>query len=104
EQFRVLEQAFKAPEPSAPNRVLILVLGLVFSLMAGVGVGVLREALDTSPHDARQLQTRLALPVRVSVPSIWPASGHLCPRPAPRRGAGPPLGGVVCCRRGGGPR
>jgi uncharacterized protein involved in exopolysaccharide biosynthesis len=26
EQFRVLEQAFKAPEPSAPNRALILIL------------------------------------------------------------------------------
>src|SRR4029453_9789659 len=56
EQFRVLEAAFRAPGPSAPNRVLILILGAVFALMAGAGVGVLQEALDTSPHDARQLQ------------------------------------------------
>ncbi len=77
EQFRVLESAFKAPEPSAPNRWLILILGLVFSLMVGAGVGVLREALDTSPHDARQLQTRIALPVLASIPAIWLESDRL---------------------------
>jgi polysaccharide chain length determinant protein (PEP-CTERM system associated) len=77
EQFRVLEPAFLAPEPSAPNRLLILVLGIVFSLMLGVGIGILLEALDTSPHDARQLQNRLALPVLASIPAIWLESDRL---------------------------
>jgi hypothetical protein len=77
EQFRVLEPAFEAPEPSAPNRLLILILGVVFALMTGVGVGVLSEAVDTSPHDARQLQTRLALPVLASIPEIWLESDRL---------------------------
>ncbi|MEM7413197.1 MAG: hypothetical protein AAF430_23405 [Myxococcota bacterium] len=71
EQFRVLEAAFEAPEPSAPNRILILVLGLVFSCMVGVGVGVLLEATDTSPHSPRQLQDRLQLPVLAAIPEIW---------------------------------
>lgn len=71
EQFRVLESAFRAPAPSAPNRTLILILGAMFSLMLGAGVGILLEAIDTSPHDARQLQTRLALPVLASIPAIW---------------------------------
>jgi len=70
EQFRVLEQAFEAPEPSAPNRVLILVVGFLFALMVGGAVGILREAMDTSPHDARQLQTRVQLPVLASIPAI----------------------------------
>ncbi len=87
EQFRVLEAAFKAPEPSAPNRVLILVLGLVFALMVGAGVGVLSEAIDTSPHDARQLQTRLALPVLASIPEIWLESDRLRQRRAQMRTA-----------------
>ena len=30
EQFRVLEAAFVAPEPSSPNRILIFVLGALF--------------------------------------------------------------------------
>jgi protein tyrosine kinase modulator len=77
EQFRVLESAFKAPEPSAPNRALILILGAVFAVMVGMGVGVMIEALDTSPHDARQLQSRLSLPVLATIPAIWLESDRL---------------------------
>jgi polysaccharide chain length determinant protein (PEP-CTERM system associated) len=71
EQFRVLEAAFEAFEPSAPNRVLILLLGALFGLAMGVGVGLVIETSDTSAHDARQLQTRLQLPVLALIPRIW---------------------------------
>jgi polysaccharide chain length determinant protein (PEP-CTERM system associated) len=77
EQFRVLESAFTAPEPSAPNRLLIMILGALFSVIVGIGVGILFEALDTSPHDARQLQSRLALPVLATIPAIWLESDRL---------------------------
>jgi polysaccharide biosynthesis transport protein len=87
EQFRVLEAAFKAPEPSAPNRALIMILGGVFAVMLGLGVGILLEAVDTSPHDARQLQNRLALPVLVSIPAIWLESDRLYQRRARTRTA-----------------
>jgi hypothetical protein len=55
--------------------------------MVGVGVGVLFEALDTSPHDARQLQTRLALPVLATIPAIWLESDRLQQRRARTRTA-----------------
>lgn len=71
EQFRVLEPAFEAVEPSAPNRLLILLLGGMFAVAAGVGLGILMEATDTSPHDARQLQSRMRLPVLAQIPQIW---------------------------------
>ena len=87
EQFRVLEAAFKAPEPSAPNRALILILGAVFALMLGMGVGILLEALDSSPHDSRQLQNRLALPVLASIPAIWLESDRMYQRRARTRTA-----------------
>jgi polysaccharide chain length determinant protein (PEP-CTERM system associated) len=87
EQFRVLEAAFRAPEPSAPNRGLILILGAVFAMMIGMGVGILLEALDTSPHDARALQNRLALPVLASIPAIWLESDRLYQRRARTRTA-----------------
>jgi len=87
EQFRVLESAFRAPEPSAPNRALILILGVMLAGMVGVGVGILFEALDTSPHDARQLQTRLALPVLATIPAIWLESDRLHQRRARTRTA-----------------
>lgn len=71
EQFRVLESAFVAPEPSAPNRLLILALGAMFALALGGGAALIIEALDGSAHDARQLQTRLQLPVLAAIPEIW---------------------------------
>jgi hypothetical protein len=85
EQFRVLEAAFRAPEPSAPNRPLILILGALFAMLVGLGVGVMLEALDTSPHDPRQLQARLALPVLAAIPQIWLESDRLHQRRARTR-------------------
>jgi len=87
EQFRVLEAAFRAPSPSAPHRVLILILGAMFAVMVGLAVGILFEALDTSPHDARQLQSRLALPVLATIPAIWLESDRLYQRRARTRAA-----------------
>jgi polysaccharide chain length determinant protein (PEP-CTERM system associated) len=71
EQFRVIEAAFVAPKPSAPNRLLILFLAVILGIGAGFGVGIFLEATDTSVHDARKLQTRLQLPVLASIPQIW---------------------------------
>jgi protein tyrosine kinase modulator len=102
EQFRVLETAFKAPKPSAPNRPLILILGAVFAVMVGAGVGVLQEAIDTSPHDARQLQARIALPVLASIPAIWLESDRLRQRRARTRAAFATTGVVMFALVGGG--
>ncbi|HEX5065733.1 MAG TPA: Wzz/FepE/Etk N-terminal domain-containing protein [Myxococcota bacterium] len=71
EQFRVIEAAFIAPEPSSPNRTVIIALGGVFGLFLGAGLALLLEVRDRSPHDARQLQSRLDLPVLATIPRIW---------------------------------
>jgi len=71
EQFRVLEQAFVAPEPVSPNRILIVALGVIFGLALGAAVGVLREATDPAVHDAHQLQASLHVPVLAAIPQIW---------------------------------
>lgn len=71
EQFRVLEGAFPSPEPSAPNRPLIIILGVLFGLGLGGGIAILLEASDTSTHNARRLQNQIQLPVLASIPEIW---------------------------------
>ncbi|HVN37887.1 MAG TPA: Wzz/FepE/Etk N-terminal domain-containing protein [Myxococcota bacterium] len=71
EQFRVIEAAFIAPGPSSPHRAVIIVLGAVFGIFFGAGVGLLLEVRDRSPHDARQLQARIELPVLATIPQIW---------------------------------
>jgi polysaccharide chain length determinant protein (PEP-CTERM system associated) len=70
EQFRVLEAAFIAPEATSPNRLLILILGCFFAVAVGVGVGIMRESLDSSLHNARQLQTAISIPVLAAIPKI----------------------------------
>jgi hypothetical protein len=87
EQFRVLEVAFMAPEPTSPNRPAIVILGLVFALAIGGAVGILLEAIDPSVHTARQLQSSLRLPVLAAIPQIWLESDRASQRRSRVRGA-----------------
>ena len=70
EQFRVLEPAYAPPEPTSPNRPLIIVLGLMLGIGAGAGLALLLDAMDSSYHDPRALQVALRLPVLASIPAI----------------------------------
>jgi len=70
EQFRVLEPAYPTAEPISPNRPLIMMLGLLFGLAAGAGLAVLLDAMDSSYHDPRALQSALRIPVLASIPAI----------------------------------
>lgn len=71
EQFRVLERAFEAPEPSSPNRPLIVIIGMLFGMVMGGGLAIVLEGIDSSVHSARQLQASHGLPVLAAIPEIW---------------------------------
>ena len=70
EQFRILEPAFRPREPSAPNRLLILGIGVFLAIVMGLGVGVGLEAIDSTLHRARDVQDSLSVPVLASIPAI----------------------------------
>lgn len=70
ERFRILESAETSGEPSSPNRILLLILGTVFGLALGGGVGMTAEVSDSSLHTSNALQAALGIPVLVSVPKI----------------------------------
>ena len=70
EQFRILEPASPPPGPSAPNRPLILVLGLLFGAVFGVAAGVVREAVGGSLYDVLEVQSALSIPVLAAIPAI----------------------------------
>ena len=101
EQFRVLEAAFLAPEPAAPNRIVIIVIGVIFGLALGGGLGIVVEAADASIHEARQLQASLNIPVLASIPRIWFESDRLKQRRARLRSAAATAALVVFALAGG---
>jgi uncharacterized protein involved in exopolysaccharide biosynthesis len=70
EQFRILESAFPPPRPTSPNRLLIVVVGLFLGIGCGGALALLLEAVDSSFHGVRQLQTALRFPVLASIPGI----------------------------------
>ena len=70
EKFRILETAFPAPEPSSPNRLLLLTLGAIMGLAIGGGIGLISEIADSSMHTSNDLQNALGIPVLISVPRI----------------------------------
>jgi len=70
ENFRIIESAFPAARPGSPNRILMLFVGVIVGLGAGVAMGLVWETSDSSIHDARRLQAYANMPVLVSVPSI----------------------------------
>ncbi|HPG28431.1 MAG TPA: hypothetical protein PLW10_22560, partial [Myxococcota bacterium] len=70
ERFRILEPAERAPEPSSPNRILLLTLGAILGIVLGVGIGLVSELTDSSMHTSSDLQSALGIPVLASVPRI----------------------------------
>ncbi|MED5263260.1 MAG: hypothetical protein VX574_12760, partial [Myxococcota bacterium] len=70
EQFRILEPAFVPLKASAPNRLLILAISAFLGVVAGLGLGVGLEALDSTVHKAGEAQDALAVPVLAVIPAI----------------------------------
>jgi polysaccharide chain length determinant protein (PEP-CTERM system associated) len=80
EKLRILESAVAPPEPTSPDRLLIVVMGLLLGIALGGGAGVLLEATDSSFHSARPLQSALRLPVLAQIPAILMESDRLAQR------------------------
>ncbi|MCA9511587.1 MAG: hypothetical protein R3E88_20040 [Myxococcota bacterium] len=70
EQFRVIEPAFPPMQPSAPNRIVILVVALMIGMSLGVAAAVVAESADSSVHGPVQLQNEVGIPVLASIPAI----------------------------------
>lgn len=70
ERFTIIEPPSLPQLPSKPNRPAILLLGLVFGLAAGIGMGFLAERLDDRIYGARQLGAVLGAPPLIAVPII----------------------------------
>ncbi len=74
EQFRILDPAIPAREPSAPNRLRLILTGILLSLGLAAASVALAERLDASFHTVGELRAFSTLPVLVSIPRIGTAA------------------------------
>jgi uncharacterized protein involved in exopolysaccharide biosynthesis len=70
ERFTMIEPPLPPEKPISPNRMLILVMGLVLSLGAGVGAVVLKDALDPSIRGINDVRRLLSVPPLAAIPVI----------------------------------
>lgn len=77
ENFRILDAAVAPEGPSAPNRLRLVLMGLLLALAAMAGAVVLAEQFDTSFHNVDEVREFTGVPVLATIPQIGAA---------PRRG------------------
>jgi hypothetical protein len=70
ERFTLIEPANYPEKPYKPNRMVILVLGVVVSFGMGIATLSLREYTDNSIRDADMLARSTSFPVLGSIPVI----------------------------------
>jgi polysaccharide chain length determinant protein (PEP-CTERM system associated) len=69
QEFRILDAAIPPTAPAAPNRLLLMLLGLGAALASGFVAIVVAERLDTSFHSSDDLRDEFELPVLASIPA-----------------------------------
>ncbi|MBC8440383.1 MAG: chain-length determining protein [Deltaproteobacteria bacterium] len=70
ERFTLIESAILPEKPFKPNRLAIVLIGIVLGLGAGVGFASIVEFSDTSFRDAESLTRATGFPVLTVVPCI----------------------------------
>ncbi len=70
ERFTLVESARFPEKPYKPNRIAIILIGLVLGLGGGIGLAALMEFSDTSFRDADALSRFSGFPVLTEVPMI----------------------------------
>lgn len=70
ENFQVVEPAFLPEMPAKPNRLAIILIGIVLGAGLSVGLASVREYADNSVHDLETLESLVSFPVLSLIPNI----------------------------------
>jgi polysaccharide biosynthesis transport protein len=76
ERFEVLDPAVPPLKPSGPRREMMIMGGLFFGLLCGVGVAFLVEVSDQSVRHEREAAQIFGKPVLAGIPKITSAKEH----------------------------
>ena len=74
ERFVLLDSAPIPERPYAPNRPLLIICGIPFGILFGIGAALIRDALDDSVRNEREAERILGTSVLSGVPEILTAS------------------------------
>jgi polysaccharide chain length determinant protein (PEP-CTERM system associated) len=77
ENFRILDSAVPPEGPAAPDRLRLILMGLLLALAAMAAAVVVAEQFDTSFHNVDEIREYTSVPVLAAIPQIGAA---------PRRG------------------
>jgi uncharacterized protein involved in exopolysaccharide biosynthesis len=70
ERFTIIDPARMPEKPYKPNRLAIMLIGLVLGVGAGVGTAAAREYTDASVHNSDTLSAATEFPVLATIPVI----------------------------------
>jgi uncharacterized protein involved in exopolysaccharide biosynthesis len=70
EKFTMIEPPQRPEKPISPNRPLIISIGLLFAIAAGVGAVMARESFDGSVRGPGDIKQLLQVPALASIPVI----------------------------------
>ena len=68
--FKVVDPAMLPHAPVSPDRVTMILLGIVFGIASGIGIAFVLEHLDPSFEDDTAIESKLNLPVLAAIPRI----------------------------------
>src|SRR5687767_8398563 len=72
ERFRIMEAAIPPADPSAPNRLRLLMMGCILALVLAFIAVLAVEQFDTTFHNIDELRQFTRIPVLASIPRMYP--------------------------------
>jgi polysaccharide biosynthesis transport protein len=68
--YRIIDEANYPMLPQSPNRLRLLLIGMVAGLMLGLGAAFGRELIDTTIGSEEEAKKLLNLPILVTIPTV----------------------------------
>jgi uncharacterized protein involved in exopolysaccharide biosynthesis len=73
ERFRIMEAAIAPADPSAPNRLRLLMMGFILALVLAFIAVLAVEQFDTTFHNVDELRQFTRIPVLAAIPLMYPS-------------------------------